>query len=89
MDQRLKVDWIKCDGYGLCGDFVPDVIGLDEWRYPILPDGPIDPARLHEIQRAMDCCPMRALTLERIEPPAGAARPARRGLRRLLPVGRG
>ncbi len=80
MEARLKVDWIKCDGYGLCGDFVPDIIGLDEWRYPILPEGPLDGGRMHEIQRAMDCCPMRALTLVRAD--VAAARPGR--LRRLL-----
>ena len=31
---RLRVDWIRCDGYGLCGDLLPDLIPLDEWRYP-------------------------------------------------------
>jgi ferredoxin len=39
---RLRVDWIRCDGYGLCGDLLPDLIPLDEWRYPFLPRGPID-----------------------------------------------
>jgi ferredoxin len=61
---RLRVDWIRCDGYGLCGDLLPDLIGLDEWRYPILPAGPIDRDRLHDVQRAIDCCPMKALIVE-------------------------
>ena len=43
MDKRLRVDWIKCDGYGLCGDLLPELIDLDEWRYPILRPGPVDP----------------------------------------------
>lgn len=64
MERRLRVDWIRCDGYGLCGDLVPDLIELDDWRYPMLRPGPVDPARLHEAQRAVDCCPMRALFLE-------------------------
>jgi ferredoxin len=63
-DVRLRVDWIRCDGYGLCGDLLPDLVELDEWRYPILPRGPIDRARLHDVQRAIDCCPMKALILE-------------------------
>ena len=42
---RLRVDWIRCDGYGLCGDFVPDLIELDDWRYPIIRPGPVDGAR--------------------------------------------
>ena len=63
-DLRLRVDWILCDGYGLCGDLVPDLIQLDEWRHPILPAGPLDPSALHDVQRAVDCCPMKALILE-------------------------
>jgi len=63
-DLRLRVDWILCDGYGLCGDLLPDVIELDEWRYPILPEGPIDRGLRHAAQRAADCCPMKALILE-------------------------
>jgi ferredoxin len=68
-DMRLTVDWIKCDGYGLCGDLVPDVIGLDDWRYPIIDDEPIDRRRLSDVQRAVDCCPMKALRLDKV--PAG------------------
>lgn len=73
MDMRLRVDWIRCDGYGLCGDLLPDLIDLDEWRYPILQPGPVDRALLDEAQRAVDCCPMKALALERVpvEPRAG------------------
>lgn len=63
---RLEVDWIRCDGYGLCGDLVPDLIGLDDWRYPIVDPEPIDRKRLDEIQRAVDCCPMKALRLEKV-----------------------
>jgi len=64
MAVRLAIDWILCDGYGLCGDLAPDLIALDDWRYPILDPGPVDRDRLHEAQRAVDCCPMKALRLE-------------------------
>lgn len=67
-DLRLRVDWVRCNGYGLCSDLVPDLIGLDDWRYPVAPKGPIDPARVHDLQRAIDCCPERALILEPIPP---------------------
>lgn len=63
---RLRVDWIKCDGYGTCGDMLPEVIDLDEWRFPIIDRGPIPKDLLHDAQRATDCCPMKALILERI-----------------------
>ncbi len=69
MDARLRVDWILCDGYGLCGDLLPDLIELDEWRYPIVRPAPVDTTRLHEAQRAADCCPMKALHLDSV--PAG------------------
>jgi ferredoxin len=67
-DLRLRVDWIRCDGYGLCGDLLPELIELDEWRYPILPRGPIDRSLLNDVQRTIDCCPMRALALVEVQP---------------------
>ena len=70
-DLRLRVDWILCDGYGLCSDLIPEVIGLDDWRYPIIPSGPVDRGSLNDVQRAVDCCPMKALILE----PIPGARP--------------
>jgi ferredoxin len=67
MERRLRVDWIKCDGYGLCGDYAPDLIDLDEWRYPILRPGPIPGALLDDAVRAVDCCPRRALAMVPVE----------------------
>ena len=66
MDVRLQVDWILCDGYGLCGDLLPDLIGLDDWRYPILDPVSVARGRVHDAQRAVDCCPVKALRLEPI-----------------------
>jgi len=63
VDQAFRVDWILCDGYGLCGDLVPDLIDLDEWRYPILDGQPVARDRMGDAQRAVDCCPMKALQL--------------------------
>ena len=65
MAATLRVDWILCDGYGLCGDLVPDLIELDDWRYPIIRPVAIDGALVHAAQRAVDCCPMKALRLEK------------------------
>lgn len=65
-ERRLRVDWVKCDGYGTCGDMLPELIDLDEWRYPILVRGTVPPEFLHEAQRAVDCCPMKALILEKV-----------------------
>lgn len=65
MAATLRVDWVLCDGYGLCGDLVPDLIELDDWRYPIIRPVTIDGALVHAAQRAVDCCPMKALRLEK------------------------
>lgn len=62
---ELAIDWIACDGYGLCGDLAPDLIGLDPWRYPIIPRGPLPPELLDDARRIVDCCPMKALSLRR------------------------
>lgn len=63
MGSKLRVDWILCDGFGTCGDLLPDVIELDDWRYPIIRPGPVDQRLVHDAQRAVDCCPTKALKL--------------------------
>jgi ferredoxin len=62
-DLELVVDWIRCDGYGLCGDLAPDLVQLDDWRYPIVERGAVPAALLDDARRIVDCCPMLALTL--------------------------
>ena len=64
MAAKLHVDWIKCDGWGLCADLLPELIDLDEWRYPILRQPIVERGRLDDAQRAADCCPAKALILE-------------------------
>jgi ferredoxin len=63
MARELRVDWIRCEGFGLCGDLAPDLIGLDEWRYPIIDPSVAADSRLSDALLAIDCCPMRALSL--------------------------
>jgi ferredoxin len=63
---ELRVNWILCDGYGLCGDLVPELIGLDDWRYPIIRAGGVPRDLLDGARRAVDCCPMLALRLEQV-----------------------
>jgi ferredoxin len=73
MARELRVDWIRCDGYGVCGDLAPDAIALDEWRYPIIVADGVPSALLNDVQRAIDCCPMRALSL--VDGERGRTRP--------------
>jgi ferredoxin len=61
--QRLLVDRTQCDGYGMCAELLPELIGLDDWGYPILPEGAV-PERLGDLaRRAVDACPVLALRL--------------------------
>lgn len=84
MGEALRVDWIACDGYGLCGDLAPELIDLDDWRYPIVRPGAIPREHLDAARRAVDCCPMRALRLE----PEGDGRHRTRSLRAVTSGGR-
>jgi ferredoxin len=61
---RLAVNPIACTGHGICAEMLPELIGLDEWGYPILADREV-PARLGSLaRRAVRLCPTLALRLE-------------------------
>jgi ferredoxin len=67
MSQRLHIDWTRCDGRGLCSELLPQLLGRDEWGYPLVRDGsrepPVpDPVAKHA-RRAVARCPRLALTL--------------------------
>jgi ferredoxin len=81
MAPELRVDWIRCDGYGLCGDLLPELIGLDDWRYPIVAPGGVPRDLLDMAQRAVDCCPMKALRLDSTPAKRSTRTPARSGRR--------
>jgi ferredoxin len=59
---RLEVDRIRCDGYGMCAELLPEIIVLDDWGYPIVHSA--IPLRLDAVaRRAVDVCPVLALRL--------------------------
>jgi len=33
MGERLAIDRIRCDGYGMCAEMFPEGIELDDWGY--------------------------------------------------------
>jgi ferredoxin len=61
---QLVVDWIKCEGHGLCAELLPEVITLDDWGYPII-RGPVPPHLEFLANRAKAACPVLALRLSR------------------------
>lgn len=66
MKQRLAVNPIACSGHALCADMAPELIRLDEWGYPMLPDGPVPDNLAGLARRAVKICPALALRLEQI-----------------------
>lgn len=62
--RRLRVDPIACDGRGLCAEILPELIGLDDWGFPMIRDADL-PGRLQdEAQEAIRLCPKLALRLD-------------------------
>ena len=59
---RLKVDFIACDGRGLCAELLPELIVLDDWGFPIVSDQPIPDRLRPDVRVAMQACPLLALS---------------------------
>jgi ferredoxin len=65
--EMLRVNPVACTGHGLCGELLPELVTLDEWGYPLIPDARV-PLRLRRhARRAVTDCPALALALR----PAG------------------
>ena len=65
----VRVDRIRCDGYGMCAEMIPEVIDLDDWGYPIIRPGPVPPHLEVLARRAVDVCPVLALRLDLVTEP--------------------
>jgi len=60
---RLRVDWPACEARGLCHELLPELVGLDEWGYPVV-GGEVTPDLLADARAAVRACPELALRLE-------------------------
>ena len=69
--KSLAVDWIRCEGHGLCAELFPERIALDEWGYPLIDGRPIPPELEMHARRAVEACPTLALMLRLGAPAAG------------------
>jgi ferredoxin len=67
MAVRLRVDPIRCDGFGHCAELAPELIALDEWGYPILTPEPLDATGRSLASTVIAQCPRKALFLETLE----------------------
>ena len=60
---RIEIDPIACDGHALCAELLPELIVLDEWGYPLIPDREVPPELEALARRAVSVCPTLALRL--------------------------
>lgn len=60
----LRVDPIACLGRGLCAELLPELVGLDEWGYPLLDRNPVPADLVPQARRAITACPTLALRLQ-------------------------
>ena len=61
---RLRVDPIACKAHGVCAEMLPELIGLDEWGYPVV-DGEVPDHLVPAARSAVRGCPRLAIRLER------------------------
>ncbi len=59
------MDRIACTGHGLCADWLPERVTLDEWGYPIVDGRPMPAELVAAARHAARQCPVRALRLQR------------------------
>ena len=69
--KQLTVDWVRCQGHGLCAHLVPELIHLDKTGFPVIMPIPVPPWLEKDAQQAVEMCPALALRL--------AADPKKRG----------
>jgi NADH:ubiquinone oxidoreductase subunit F (NADH-binding)/ferredoxin len=77
-ETQLTVDWTRCQGHGLCGHIVPELVQLDRQGFPLMLDMPVPPWLERGARQAVEMCPALALRLIPANP-APAAEPPRRG----------
>jgi ferredoxin len=74
--KQLMVDWVRCEGHGLCAHLVPELIHLDSNGFPVIMNIPVPPWLEKEAAHAVQMCPALALRLgtdPRKAGPGGAA----------------
>jgi len=72
--KTLRLNPIRCDGYGICAFVLPERISLDEWGYPVIDSRPIQGGLVADARRAIDLCPVLALSLRQVSDPPSHAR---------------
>ena len=68
MTARIVVDWTRCTAHGLCAEVLPELIGLDDWGYPVVAEGAVPEPLAGLAERARRVCPALAIRLDPVSP---------------------
>jgi ferredoxin len=68
----IEIDRIRCDGFGMCAELLPELIELDDWGYPIVAVGEVPPELNGHARMAVEACPLLAIRLRRRAEARGA-----------------
>ena len=69
VERRIRVNPILCSGFGYCSEIVPELIGVDDWGFPIVSETTIGSDDLLGMaRRAVSTCPRLALLIEEKQP---------------------
>jgi ferredoxin len=63
MASTLRLDPSVCDGFGFCCEILPEMIGRDEWGFPVISDKEIPDELAGAAKKAVHFCPRRALAV--------------------------
>jgi NADH:ubiquinone oxidoreductase subunit F (NADH-binding)/ferredoxin len=72
--KQLIVDWVRCEGHGLCAHLVPELIHLDKSGFPVILPIPVPPWLEKDAQQAVLMCPALALRMDTDPKKRAAAR---------------
>lgn len=65
MTRRLHVDWTRCRARGICYELAPELLGADDWGYPMSRTGdprpPVPDELREDVELAVRECPRMAL----------------------------
>jgi ferredoxin len=62
---ELRIDFIACEGAGICAELLPELISQDEWGYPVVTNARVPDRLRRHARQAVTLCPKLALRLNR------------------------
>jgi len=86
--KQLVVDWVRCEGHGLCAHLVPELIHLDKTGFPVILPIPVPPWLEKEANHAVQMCPALALRLDTDPKKRGGVGPKTAPIPVVAPAGR-